>query len=461
MSGGKLNMGKIVAPSKFSEWEGLDKISEIVHKMHCIYREISKDDFGIDGEIEVVKEKDDNSGYETTGGIIKVQSKSGRSYIRQDNELSFVTAVRKEDLELWGSANYPVLFIVYHPADGLLYWKDVKFYIKTTPNIFRPPFQIRFDKSKDKFDETCYPTLCSLANVSPLPISYNQRERMFSNLLKVKRAPAVITCATTSYARFQDIRDQVDGFIPPVSLKGGQIYTLADLRDPQCVLKPFCDARTIQDIKVIDWIKNEDNARVYVFLLNQLLRSHLHKCHLQYSKDYNRYYFPRQNDSSLDFKQNWSNIRTKRSGQSRIVAKYYKYGHDMFWRHLAVQLTFLFIGEGIQGLYLQVLPKYFFTMDGQTPYDNTKVGAFTTKIKAMERNSHVLNHVLFWADILSQNSPSIELRLNNKTIMVIEKEPLIGIAPFSIISDPAIFEEPNETIQLSLFGEDEDDEYYI
>ena len=43
-------MGKTVLPSKFQEWKGLDRISLAVHEMGCIFREITKDDYGLDGE---------------------------------------------------------------------------------------------------------------------------------------------------------------------------------------------------------------------------------------------------------------------------------------------------------------------------------------------------------------------------------------------------------------------------
>ncbi len=79
-------MGKTVTASKFSEWKGLDRIGPIVHSMPSIFREISKDDFGIDGEIEIIVSKAKGEGFETTGGIIKVQSKSGASYIKQDSQ---------------------------------------------------------------------------------------------------------------------------------------------------------------------------------------------------------------------------------------------------------------------------------------------------------------------------------------------------------------------------------------
>ena len=109
-------MGKTVTASKFSEWKGLDRIGPIVHSMPSmpsIFREISKDDFGIDGEIEIIVSKAIGEGFETTGGIIKVQSKSGTSYIKQDSEQSFSTPVERNDLEAWVGANVPVIFIVY------------------------------------------------------------------------------------------------------------------------------------------------------------------------------------------------------------------------------------------------------------------------------------------------------------------------------------------------------------
>ena len=113
-------MGKTVPASKFSEWKGLDRIGPIVHRMPSIFREISKDDVGIDGEIEIVVPKASGEGFETTGGIIKVQSKSGASYIRQDTEQAFSTPVERSDLEAWVGANVPVIFIVYHPEDDVV-----------------------------------------------------------------------------------------------------------------------------------------------------------------------------------------------------------------------------------------------------------------------------------------------------------------------------------------------------
>ena len=94
------------------------------------------------------------------------------------------------------------------------------------------------------------------------------------------------------------------------------------------------------------------------------------------------------------------------------------------------------------------------------------VGPYTTKIKAVEWNNHVLNHVLFWTDVLSLRKPTIELSLFYKTVMIIEKVPISGIANFAIPNDPALYED--DAVQLEFFSaksaetdseEDENDEY--
>jgi Domain of unknown function (DUF4365) len=132
-------MSKTVQPSKLTEWKGLDRISVIVHQMGNIWRETTKDDFGLDGEIEVVTPKAIGEGFETTGGIVKVQSKAGERYVRYDSDTSFSTPVDQNDLDYWRKCTFPVLFIVYHPTDDKLYFKEVKAYIRDTPGVFAKP----------------------------------------------------------------------------------------------------------------------------------------------------------------------------------------------------------------------------------------------------------------------------------------------------------------------------------
>ncbi len=430
-------MPKTVPLSKFMEWKGLDRISPTVHDMKCIFREITKDDFGLDGEIEVVAPKADGKGYETTGGIVKIQAKSGESYVKQDAPEGFITPIEKSDLEGWYNAPYPVFFIVYHPKDDKLYYKEIKSYVRLTKGIFQAPLHIKFNKATDEFTSKSYRQVSEASAVSPPRIAWDQREKLFSNLLLVKRGPKTITCAPTDYEDYTAVRDAIKGFAPPFTVTGGCLYTLADLVDERCVLRGFCETGKIRQMPSGVWGEDESRRPDYVFLLNQLLGSHLRRCGLVYNRDFRRNYFPRQNDTEKVFREGWYNVRTGRSAPARIVAKYYEYGLARFWRHLAVNLSFKHIGKS---WFLQLIPRYFFTEDGETPCPGDLVGPYTTGIKAIERNPHVLNHVLFWTDIISLRQPVIRLALNYKTAVVIEKEPLCGVANFAIPNDPALYE---------------------
>ena len=456
-------MAKTVSKAKFQEWKGLDRISVVVHEMRCIFREIIKDDFGFDGEIEVVVAKLDNQGFETNGGIIKVQAKSGESYVKQDSTLSFVTPVEKTDLEGWYNAPFPVFFIVYHPKDDRLYYKEIKSYVRSSPDVFKPPLRVVFDKATDEFKADKYEGVVQASSVSPSRISYEQREKLYSNLLIVKRGPRTIFLAPTEYKDYTHVRNEINGFAPPFTVLEGTLFSLANLYDERCVLREYCDAGSIEDMPASKWANSADHQSNYVFLLNQLLGAHLRRCGLAYNRDFRRNYFPRRNDTDEVFREDWYNVRTSRAAPARIVAKYYKYGLDRFWRHLAVNLAFKRIGSA---WFLQVVPKYLFTEDGEKPWTSDLVGPYTTKIKAVERNNHVLNHVLFWTDVLSLRKPAIELSLFYKTLILIEKQPMAGISDFAIPGDPAVYEE--DTVQSDSFSslfllteseEEENDEY--
>jgi hypothetical protein len=140
---------KIVPQSKISEWRGLDRIATVVHGMRCIWREQEKDDIGIDGEIELCRPRADGEGFIGTGKIVKVQSKSGSKYVVRDKDDSFASPVAEKDLRYWRELNVPVIYVVYHPDDDRLYWKDVKAYLGNNPNALKPPLRVEFDKAAD------------------------------------------------------------------------------------------------------------------------------------------------------------------------------------------------------------------------------------------------------------------------------------------------------------------------
>ncbi len=440
-------MTKTVSPSKFQEWKGLDRIQVITHEMKCVYRELQKDDYGIDGEIEVVVPKSSGEGYEATGGILKFQSKSGKSYIVENKKDSFSVKVEKSDLENWHRANFPTLFFIYHPEDDKTYFTEVKEYIRQTPDIFKAPYKISFKKKKNEFTVASFEKLREIASSSPARVSRGDRERLYSNLLPVKKLPNLITYAPTDYIDRDEVFAEArkvfpNGFfLAPFFIKENKLYTLDDLRNHSCSLRRFCNTKNINDDSAEQWAKDAVKKADFLYLLNQLLGNHLRKCGLVYNRDYKRNYFPRQNDTSPEFLRRWHNVRTRRDITPRIVAKFYEYGRDKFWRHTALSIHFKQIGEA---WFLQIVPRYFFTEDGETPCDGKLVGPYTTGIKARERNLKVLNDILFWSDVLSQSEHEIELKLHQYKLVAVERMPLSEIARFAIPNDPAVYEDEEE-----------------
>jgi hypothetical protein len=464
-------VAKIVPESKFTELQGLDRISPTVHAMKCLWREITKSDFGIDGEIEVLSPKLDGKGYHVTGGIIKVQAKSGASYITQNSSQSFAAKSSRNDFQLWHNANFPTIFIIYHPDDDKLYWKEMRAYLKTKAEVWKPPYKIEFDKSQDVFDESCVDKLRAIANVSPPRVFYTQKEKLYSNLLKIRRMPEYVWSAPCEFSRADQLWQHLSS-TPPFIINNNRLYTLVNLRKGGCVLRPYCDTSAVVTESAESFWENEDKTRHYVTMLNQFLGKHLKAQGLLYNKDFKRNYFPRENTESLDFKKQWFNIRTKQMvNQLRTVCKYYEYGKDKFWRHVAANIRFRKIGSS---WFLQIVPMYFFTEDGIIPSDPKMVGPYTTRKKAVENNQHVLNHVLFWSNVIAGLGSTqsvaelwIENRRKTKSDLIIELLPTYGIADFAISYDPAVYEEKDEPVQTSFFaflnqqtGFDEEDEEY-
>ena len=456
-------MPKTVPESKFQEWEGLDRISPVVHEMRCIYREINKDDFGIDGEIEIVVSKPDGHGYETTGGIIKFQAKSGKSYIKFDSNESFNVSVSKDDLELWYRANHPIIFIIYHPKEKKLYWKDVKSYIKSTRNVWQRPFHFEFRKDHDEFSSSSYEALRTIAQVSSPRVSFQEKEKLYSNLLLITQLPNVWSTSTTADSD-EEIRFNSTDDLPPFVVSDHRLYSLFDLSLSDNPFSEWLNRDIVVQEMLSDLFNDLNQKQQYVEMLKQLLRIHLSKCLVEYTEAYKRYYFVREDQQNLEFKHKWINVRNNRQAPERITAKYYKYGVDAFWRHLAAAFNFKQVGEK---WFLQIIPRYFFTTDGIFPFDHTKVGSYTTRIKAKEINYHVLNHILFWSDVLSwpnagsESQSTIIVQLGHLPVMKIEKLPISGVAEFAIPDDPAEFKEPDPSKQLSLMewlDHDEGDE---
>lgn len=223
---------KVVPRSKLSEWRSLDRIGGIVHGMGCIWREQEKDDIGIDGEIELCLPRLDGDDLVGTGKIIKVQSKSGSSYVVRDNDSSSASPTTEKDLLYWRDLNVPMIYVVYHPDDDRLYWKDIKAYLKARPDALTPPHRIEFEKAEDRFDENAYAALCALCETAPERVATDTAEVLYTNLLQVLDLPQRVWVTPVLPEKRPRFHDRLTGIIPPYVFKAGNVITLADPTAP-------------------------------------------------------------------------------------------------------------------------------------------------------------------------------------------------------------------------------------
>jgi len=411
---------KVIPLSKISEWQGLDRIAVYVHNMRCIWREQEKDDIGIDGEIELCKPRSDGEGYIGTGKIVKVQSKSGSSYIKKNQEQTFSTSVRHQDLCYWRDVNLPVLFIVYHPSDNKLYWKDVKAYIDGNSSVFNKPYEIKFDKEKDVFDENVYLQLCQLCEEAPERINSKTNEILFSNLLEVTQLPEKVFIASVLPEKRPQFHQRLSGFKPPYIFNDGFVLTLTNPSLTENALALVIEKNNVVSIDLYDWLEKEAKAKDYLKqLLNKLLHKHLCRQGLIFQKELKRYYFNEGLTKENSISREWTNSRTGRT-QPRLVGKHYTYGKHEFFKHLALSARFEQYASK-WAIYLK--PMHYFTVDGNRRWMGEAAHSFAIRNRIREYNPQYLTHVLFWSFILSNGKPEFSLKLDYQSIVTIKGSP--------------------------------------
>lgn len=422
---------KIVPRSKLSEWRGLDRIASVVHGMRCIWREQEKDDIGVDGEIELCRPRIDGDGLIGTGKIVKVQSKSGSSYVIRDTEKDFASPVTEKDLRYWHDLNVPVIYVVFHPDDDVLYWKDVKSYLDQNPQALMPPHRIEFDKSADRFDECAYAALCALCEQAPERVATDVGETLFTNLLPALSLPSRIWVAPVLPEKQPRFHDRLTGagIIPPYVYKSGMVVTVSDPSAPGTALTPVVDNGAVEDFDLPDWLgqsaENEADLRV---LLNGLLHRHLRRLGCEYQKHPRRYFMNKGLAVDAPLHRRWTSARTGRS-QSRLVAKHYSYGKVSFFRHQALDAKFERFGERwAVGIY----PALHFTTDGVRPWEGEVARSYFIRARAEEYNNVYLNNVLFWANQLSHGERTFNLMVGDDPVATISGVPLTVETTFSI-----------------------------
>jgi hypothetical protein len=353
-------------------------------------------DAGIDGFIEL---RDPSTG-EVSNSWIAAQSKA-RTHLERESAQSFEFTCTARDLEYWRRGNMPVLLVVSRPDTDEAWWVAVKEYFRDAAR--QNARRIIFDKASTRLTADARLELLSLAQAAGAGAYFRpspKREHLHSNLLLAKRLPECIYRADAVHSDPKELKRVLREHMrwPPREwfLHSGVIYCVHDLRDEPWVR--VCDRGTIETIETDEWSESSDpdTQRLFVWLLNDCLRSFCGRIGMKYDKDGNILYFKKTEDLSPRRK----TYKSRKQTATRTVFKEYRSKKDpakiAYYRHVGFEPRFRrFDGRWC----LEVNPTYRFTSDGEEPHPFRE--EYLSGIKSIEGSGAVGGLVVMFAALLA------------------------------------------------------------
>jgi len=391
--------GKKIHKSSIIGQEGVNLVEKYVLRMGFLWHPTGIE-AGIDGVIEI---RDPATGA-VFNTIIQVQSKATQGEFQAETSDGFEYVCDDRDLDYWLQGNAPVILVVSRPRTEEACWVSVKDYFRDLER--RKARKVRFDKRRDRFDETCRDALIKLAvskdagvYIAPPPVG----EELYSNLLSVSAFADRLYIADTDYRSYKASWAKLRSLSGDIGrewiLKEKRIVSFHNLEE--FPWREICDLGTLEDFDTEEWAFSEDpdRRREFVQLLNLALGEKLWPV-VRYSDRKECYYFRATKDLSLrEVAYKSPSGRTT----SRTVFKGYPSKKDpariAYYRHSAFEGQFkLFDGAW----YLEITPTYYFTRDGRflDPWYEERLKG----IKRLERHPAVFGQVIMWADYLSRPS---------------------------------------------------------
>lgn len=259
------------------------------------------------------------------------------------------------------------------------------------------------------------------------PIEYADEinEQLASNLLPVSKIPRHIWSGPVASLTYREVFDHLNRKIksdhhPTFMIKESRIYSFYDLNDKYGKLRELLTAESIEKNEITPWINNLDRKNGLMEMLNRALRNHCYNLGMRYDKKHDKYYFLPFGGGNREI--SW-NTGTRKS--TRTVVKKYKKGKDgsIFWAHQSLHAKFLVIDNDI---FLQIVPGWTFTSDGENAISPREVGSLSSKWTHNEYNSSVFYHIRFWCFILSKGQEKISIKLADDIPLEVDITPAIS-----------------------------------
>lgn len=98
---------------------GVAKLDQFFSFHGWLFREQMVHDYGIDAHVEITKEN------YPSGSLIAIQIKSGKSFFSEANDRAWIFRTEDKHIEYWSNHSLPVILVLYHPEDEVLYWQII------------------------------------------------------------------------------------------------------------------------------------------------------------------------------------------------------------------------------------------------------------------------------------------------------------------------------------------------
>jgi hypothetical protein len=183
-------------------------------------------------------------------------------------------------------------------------------------------------------------------------------------------------------------------FMPAFRMNRDRILTFHNLEDPNSPLTPVIDDTDIVTEDTASFVRNDDQLKLVLSLLNMSLDRHLDRAGLKKDDSkWQRYFFPDRNGQANQV--SWT---PRRKRAVRTVAKpIMRDGKLLFWRNLGAYLQVIFL---VNKFYIKISPTWVITHNGHTPSTGPDIGRHVIKWTGPERNMQILYHIRFWTSVL-------------------------------------------------------------
>lgn len=410
-------MTKIVRTTHIIGERGVNAFADYCnrHKPYIIFREVTKNDFGIDAEVELTAVNEDGK-IEPTGEILKVQIKSTEqdaSYIRNEKSDRFSFYASQDDIEYWKKYRKYGLNVLLVIFDGRS--ENEKIYCKqiddidaalVSPKSKKKSIQpIDFNKTDHCLDISKSDFATTFSKSFRGRVNYIAQETLISNMWAFRQRPSILYTYPTHCKTKKSVFEKItDDQAPYFVIYNSVIYTFSPLEKD---FQKFYEIIVSLGSKRFDYsfqevVSNSNLRNHYIELLNEYIKDFMKRRSLNYQRDFNRYYFYLKSDQEIYSVP----YRTRRAEKDteKIVAQMYTYGKDTFFRHLAVEVKSMFVEER---LYLIVTPKYYFSSDRKNAFDPKKTTKYTNFLNSKIWNDGIVDLLHFWWEHLSKNGDEL------------------------------------------------------